>query len=175
MQVDIFMGLPVLQRTFGTNYTAAELSNIQVNGVVQTAGVDYNLVTRSGDGNADIVFTPGHGPADGAAITADLTSPGSGWVTDGDINTSLSQVSTALETLRATSKGISSSSNILTTRFDFTKDMIDTLKTGADNLTLADMNEESANMLMLQTRQSLSTTSLSIASQAAQSVLRLFR
>ncbi len=64
--------------------------------------------------------------------------------------------------------------NVITTRQDFTKDMIDTLKTGADNLTLADMNEESANMLMLQTRQSLGTTSLGIASQAAQSILRLF-
>ncbi|TAN45962.1 MAG: flagellin, partial [Nitrospirae bacterium] len=50
----------------------------------------------------------------------------------------------------------------------------DTLKTGADNLTLADMNEEGANMLMLQTRQSLGITSLSLASQAAQSVLRMF-
>jgi flagellin len=39
---------------------------------------------------------------------------------------------------------------------------------------LADMNEEGANMLMLQTRQSLSTTALSLSSQAAQSVLRLF-
>jgi flagellin-like hook-associated protein FlgL len=52
--------------------------------------------------------------------------------------------------------------------------MINTLNDGADNLTLADMNEEGANMLMLQTRQSLGTTSLSMASQSAQSVLRLF-
>ena len=29
--------------------------------------------------------------------------------------------------------------------------MVNTLNTGADNLTLADMNEEGANMLMLQT------------------------
>ena len=43
-----------------------------------------------------------------------------------------------------------------------------------DNLTLADTNEEGANMLMLQTRQNLGTTALSLSSQAAQSVLRLF-
>ena len=42
-------------------------------------------------------------------------------------------------------------------------------------LTLADTNEEGANMLMLQTRQSLSTTALSLSAQAAQSVLRLFQ
>ncbi len=40
--------------------------------------------------------------------------------------------------------------------------MIGTLQTGADNLTLADMNEEGANMLMLQTRQSLGVTALSL-------------
>ena len=52
--------------------------------------------------------------------------------------------------------------------------MINVLKDGAAGLTNADMNEESASMLMLQTRQSLGTTSLSLASQSAQSVLRLF-
>jgi flagellin-like hook-associated protein FlgL len=52
--------------------------------------------------------------------------------------------------------------------------MINTLNTGADKLTLADMNEEGANMLMLQTRQALGTTSLSLSSEAAQSVMRLF-
>jgi len=57
---------------------------------------------------------------------------------------------------------------------DLRANMINTLQTGADNLTLADMNEEGANMLMLQTRQSLGTTSLSLAAQAAQSILRLF-
>jgi len=67
-------------------------------------------------------------------------------------------------------------SDILTIsiRADFTDKMVNTLESGADNLTLADMNEEGANMLMLQTRQALGTTSLSLSSQAAQSVLRLF-
>ena len=41
-------------------------------------------------------------------------------------------------------------------------------------LTLADTNEESASLLALQTRQQLSTTALSLASQADQNVLRLF-
>jgi len=52
--------------------------------------------------------------------------------------------------------------------------MINTLQTGSDGLTLADMNEESANMLALQTQQSLATTALSLSSQAQQSVLKLF-
>jgi flagellin len=59
-------------------------------------------------------------------------------------------------------------------REDFTNNMINTLETGAANLTLADTNEEGANLLALQTRQQLSTTSLSLATQADQNVLRLF-
>ena len=52
--------------------------------------------------------------------------------------------------------------------------MMNVLTQGSDSLTLADMNEEGANMLMLQTRQSLGTTALSLSAQAAQSVLKLF-
>ena len=60
-------------------------------------------------------------------------------------------------------------------RQDFTKAMINTLQSGSDGLTLADSNEEGANLLALQTRQQLSTTALSLASQASQAVLRLFQ
>jgi flagellin-like hook-associated protein FlgL len=52
--------------------------------------------------------------------------------------------------------------------------MINTLEVGADNLTLADSNEEGANLLALNTRQQLSQTTLSLAAQAQQAVLRLF-
>jgi flagellin len=94
---------------------------------------------------------------------------------DAYINTSLSLISTATDILRTKVNTLTSNLDVITARQDFTNNIINTLKTGADNLTLADMNEESANMLMLQTRQSLGTTSLSIASQAAQSVLKLFQ
>ena len=60
------------------------------------------------------------------------------------------------------------------TRQDFTKNMINTLQTGADNLVLADTNQEGANLLALQTRQQLSSTALSLSAQADQAVLRLF-
>jgi flagellin-like hook-associated protein FlgL len=81
---------------------------------------------------------------------------------------------TALTSLRSKSSTLASNLSIVTARQDFTNNMISTLQTGADGLTLADMNQEGANMLMLQTRQSLGTTALSLSSQAAQSVLRLF-
>ena len=88
------------------------------------------------------------------------------------LNTSLSS---ALTTLQTQSTAISSSLSVVQTRQDFTKSMVNTLQTGADNLVLADPNQEGANLLALQTRQSLSTTALSMASQADQAVLRLFQ
>jgi flagellin len=81
---------------------------------------------------------------------------------------------TAVSTLRTKSSTLSNNLSIITARQEFTQGMINTLKDGAAGLTNADMNEEGANMLMLQTRQALGTQSLSLASQAAQSVLRLF-
>lgn len=90
------------------------------------------------------------------------------------ITTAIGELDNALTELRTQSSTMSSNLTIITTRQEFTSNMIATLQTGADNLTLADMNEEGANMLMLQTRQALGTTALSLSSQAAQSVLRLF-
>lgn len=90
------------------------------------------------------------------------------------ISSSSGELESALSFLRAKSSSLSANLSVVTTRQDFTNSMINTLQTGADNLTLADTNEEGANMLMLQTRQNLGITSLSMASQAAQAVLRLF-
>ena len=103
-----------------------------------------------------------------------ITTPTALWAADGNITDSQLALASASTQLRAQSKNLANNLNIITTRQDFTDNMISTLKTGSDNLTLADMNQEGANMLMLQTRQSLGTTALSLSSQAAQSILRLF-
>ncbi|WP_406854101.1 flagellin [Alsobacter sp. KACC 23698] len=80
----------------------------------------------------------------------------------------------ALTSLRSFSSTLGSSLSIVQTRQDFTKSMIDTLSTGADNLVNADQNQEAATLLALQTRQQLSQTSLSLSNQADQGILRLF-
>jgi flagellin-like hook-associated protein FlgL len=96
------------------------------------------------------------------------------WATDANITAAIADLDDARSTLRTEAKNLSSDLSTVTIREDFTDKMINALTDGASNLTLADMNEEGANMLMLQTRQALGTTSLALASQAAQSVLRLF-
>jgi flagellin len=102
------------------------------------------------------------------------------WVSTGgaaeldQINSAITQLDSATTQLRSEAQKLSTNLSTITIRQDFTSNMINTLNDGAASLTNADMNEEGANMLMLQTRQQLGTTSLSLASQAAQSVLRLF-
>jgi flagellin-like hook-associated protein FlgL len=90
------------------------------------------------------------------------------------MTTDIGKLDTAVTALRTKSSTLSNNLSIITARQEFTQGLINVLKDGAAGLTNADMNEEGANMLMLQTRQQLGTTSLSLASQAAQAVLRLF-
>ncbi len=97
-----------------------------------------------------------------------------GWQSDTDIEDSITEIEAAINTLRAYATDFGNNYSVVQNREDFTENLINVLEEGADKLTLADMNEESANMLALQTRQQLAVNSLSLASQAAQSVLRLF-
>jgi flagellin-like hook-associated protein FlgL len=97
------------------------------------------------------------------------------WAASSDIDTAASALTSALTTLRSESQKLSSGLSTVQIRQDFTKATINTLQAGSDALTLADSNEEGANLLALQTRQQLSTTALSLASQADQNVLRLFQ
>jgi flagellin len=87
----------------------------------------------------------------------------------------ITKLTAASDTVRQNSSVLAGNLSIITVRQDFSTNMINALVDGANKLTLADTNEEGANMLMLQTRQSLGTTALSLSSQAAQAVLRLFQ
>jgi len=108
------------------------------------------------------------GGATGTLTVAEVTDNNA--VIDADI----ALLTAAKNTLATNSAALSSSLSVVSTRQAFTSEMVNTLIGGANNLTLADLNEEGANMLALQTRQALSTTSLKLSSEAAQSVLRLF-
>jgi len=130
-------------------------ATLQINGFDATStGLGLSAATNVGN-------TGSTGWADSAAGTANIQS-------------SATQLEGALNTLRSQSSTLSANLSVVTARQNFTDNMVSTLQTGADNLTLADTNQEGANLLMLQTRQSLGITSLSLASQAAQAVLKLF-
>ena len=97
------------------------------------------------------------------------------WASAANITAAATDLSAALTSLRSESQTLSASLSTVQIRQDFTKATINTLQSGSAALTLADSNQEGANLLALQTRQQLSSTALSLASQADQNVLRLFR
>lgn len=96
------------------------------------------------------------------------------FATAADATAAIAELDAAINTLRAQARTFGTNLTTLQTREDFTKNIINTLKEGSDKLVLADQNEEGAKLLSLQTAQSLGVTSLSLASQAQQSILRLF-
>ncbi|MBN9310223.1 flagellin [Devosia sp.] len=131
----------------------------------ETGTSTIDIQARDADGGATSI---GNG-------TLGITSAvGAEFDSDASIDSRLSTLSDALGTLRSQSSAFGSNLSIVQNRTDFTRKMINTLETGAANLTLADTNAEAANLLALQTRQQLSSTALSMASQADQAVLRLF-
>jgi len=157
---------------FGAGVTAEEVA----------AEIDkLDSISASSDGtNLTITAVGGAIALDDNDTTANLaTTAGSGFVagdfnSDAGINTSLSALSSALGTLRSQASTFGTNLTVVENRQSFTTRLVNTLEEGAGKLTLADTNKEGANLLALQTRQQLSSTSLSFASQADQNVLRLF-
>ncbi len=122
---------------------------------------DFNtIMARSAVATGTAGSTTVWGQTGTAAITA--------------INTSIRAIDSALVSVRQAAQTFGTNSSMLELRRQFTENIINTLKGGAASLVNADLNEESANLLSLQTRQQLGTISLGIAQQSEQSVLRLF-
>ncbi len=109
---------------------------------------------------------------DGQGLQLDFAQ--NSWSDRADIDNAIRQLDAAKLKLRSASSALSTNSNTLLTRLDFTASFSNLLQEGAGKLTLADQNEEGANILTLQTRQQLGTISLSLANQAQQAILRLF-
>jgi flagellin len=141
------------------------------NGVNLLDGDNLSVVFNE-DGSSSLSINGVTFDAAGLGLTAQA---GNAFQTDATINTLITALDDATATLRTTSSTFGSKLSIVQTRQDFTKNLINVLQVGADNLTLADSNEEGANLLALQTRQSLSTSALSMAVQADQNVLRLLQ
>ncbi|HEV3183314.1 MAG TPA: hypothetical protein VGZ49_00460 [Xanthobacteraceae bacterium] len=94
--------------------------------------------------------------------------------TNTSLATASSQLTASLTSLQNQAASFGTNLSVIQIRQSFTTATINTLQTGASNLTLADTNQEGAHLLALQTRQSLAETALSLAAQSQNAVLRLF-
>lgn len=97
------------------------------------------------------------------------------FVTDDRLETLLGNLQGARTDIRQLASQLGTAETIIQNRQDFTKALTNVLRTGADNLTLADMNEEAANSLALQTKQQLGQSALALATRNDQAILQLLR
>lgn len=129
--------------------------------------------SRAGTANEDFGNNEFESPDGGQKFSVSGVSD-SGFASDNDINRVVTRLNNALSSLRTQASEFGTNLSIVENRQDYTRSLVNTLQEGAGKLTLADTNEEGANLLALQTRQQLASTSLSFASQADQTVLSLF-
>jgi flagellin len=134
-----------------------------------TAGNDL-VINFNEDATSNITIsaqdttTTSYEPAAAANWATDSTQITAAQTATGDAVTSFNSLATQL----------GSYSSFIQTRIDFTSQLSSIFQSGADSLVNADLNQEGANMLALQTRQQLGVTALSLSSQANAAVLRLF-
>lgn len=138
----------------------------------------YKSVNLLKKDNLKVVFNE-TGSSSVTVAGQDMSSSGIGlsladWAEKEGILQSVRELSSALASLRSFSGELGNNYSIISNRQEFTENLINILEEGADALTLADMNEESASMLALKTRQQLALTSLSLASQSSQDILSVF-
>jgi flagellin len=122
---------------------------------------------------AKVILTGLNATATGLGLTSTFTA--NTFQANADVNAAIVQTKASLVILQNQASTYASQVSILETRAQFTKETTNNLTTGINDLTLADSNQVGAQLLALQTRQSLSSTALSLATQADQNVLRLFR
>lgn len=164
------VSLDVLFNETGSNKLTINGFDAKVSGLLGTSVAGTSVQSNGGFSNLGAAITAISGFIAGTAVGSSV----SGFSAAGFINAIQNGLNSAISQLQVQSAKMASNLAIVNARLDFTNSMINVEKSGSDNLTLADTNEEGANMLMLQTRNQLGTTALSLASQAAQSVLRLF-
>jgi flagellin-like hook-associated protein FlgL len=153
----------------GTNLVTSTATTLTVQFSALTTSI---LVITGKELNASILLTN----ASGASIQATLLASNVfSDATAANFDAVIASINTAIDTTRAAAKSLGGNVAFLQTRLDFSSQYAVTLTQGADKLRLADLNEEGANLVALQTRQQLALQSLAFAGQAEQAILTLFR
>lgn len=151
--------------------TAIEASDANVT-------VDYNIANA---GQLDITNDDA---TNGLSISGQFTNAGSGGLatlagidvsTSGGATSGLAAIEALIDTAIGAAASFGSAQARIETQSDFVSKLSDSLKTGIGSMVDADMEEVSARLQALQTQQQLGVQSLSIANQAPQAILSLFR
>lgn len=172
-------GLDANSRTsLNNDYKALQA---QITGVAKQATFNgTNLIDGSGGTLSALTdaITPTSAPI--TLATSDLTSATlgltvAGFTTAAGANTEVGLIDTAIGTVNTQSAKYGSAAQQIERQRTFASKLSDTLQTGIGNLVDADLARESARLQSLQVKQQLGLQSLSIANQAPQAVISLFK
>jgi len=162
--------------------TTSDIVAVGLKSAVESLGiagltVDYDSVTPG-----QLTFT-NSGTVD-LTVAAQYENAGSGGLgllstidvtTEANAATALANIEGMLETSIDAAAALGSAQQRIDTQANFISKLSDALKAGIGSLVDADMEEASARLTALQTQQQLGIQSLSIANQAPQNILSLFR
>lgn len=143
---------------------AAFIDVLANTGTAATKVIDYSTSDNT------LSFKSAGNP--GAASTANLNKV---TVPQTDYQALLDTIESAMQTAVDAAAAFGSAQKRVDIQQDFLKTLVNNLETGIGTLVDADMNEESARLQALQVQQQLGIQALSIANQAPQSLLSLFR
>lgn len=150
----------------------------QIDNIARDSGFGGTNLVQSAPDNLEVALNE-DGSSSLTVQGTDSTSAGLGlnattFASDADIAAALAETQAALDTVRTNTATLGANSSALQTRVNFTENLTNTLDSGAANLTNADLTEEAANRLSLQTRQQIGLNAISLASQSESAILGLF-
>ena len=159
---------------------ALGITDLRVDFAANDGTNDTTLTFKVADTNGDATTSL----AQDMNITAQFENAGSGglgMLTSIDVSNStnakasLGAIEDLIQTATSAAASFGSAESRIQTQSDFISNLTDSMKAGIGSLVDADMEETSARLQALQTQQQLGIQSLSIANQAPQNVLSLFK
>jgi flagellin len=145
-----------------TNYTVSRADDVIT---VTNASGSALAITASSATGGTAAATPG---GLGAVANIDVT-------TDAGATSALTSIESLLQTSIDAAAGFGSSQTRIENQGEFVNSLVDSMTAGIGGLVDADMEAASAKLQALQVQQQLGVQSLSIANQAPQQLLSLFR
>ena len=110
-----------------------------------------------------------------ASLSISAVDTAGNFATNAGITASIAELDTALATLRNTKATFKTNDSILDSRTQFVENLIELLGEGAKKLTVADLEEESATILALQTRHDLAIVQIDSVFESEKTLANLLR
>ncbi len=134
-----------------------------------------NVSVYGGGYSFDNVFTAttAHNGQNASIIGRGFSNIGQNNSNYGAVDAILNTINLAIDRIRSQAAYLGNSVGVLNVRLAYTKTFVNELQTGSEKITLADLNEEGANLVALQTRQQLGLQALKFATDSQKSILTL--